>query len=130
MTGYPEVLTTDLEITVKQLGGVTRQTPAPEAKRPRPLPWLGKRLLALAVASGTVGYAFHLFGTWPLGVLAIATPIGGWIALILGMQRAFGTIEGPIHRSSCDEPLDSNRRHMNLAQRNLQSIEERRLYGR
>jgi hypothetical protein len=78
---------TDLEITVRQLGGVTRQTTAPEAKRPRPLPWLGKRLLALAIASGAAGYAFHLFGTWPLGVIAIATPIGGWV---LGIQRNFG----------------------------------------
>lgn len=74
---------------MKQLGGVTRQTLGPEAKRPRPLPWLGKRLLALAFASGTVGYAFHVFGTWPLGVIAIATPISGWIALILGMHRTF-----------------------------------------
>lgn len=57
--------------------------------RARPLPWLGKRLLLLAFASGSAGYAFHLFGTWPFGVVAIATPILGWITMVLAMQRQF-----------------------------------------
>ena len=67
-----------------------RSFPVRETARPKPLPWLGKRLLALALASGSAGYAFHLFGTWPLGVVAILTPIIGWAALVLAMQRRFG----------------------------------------
>ncbi len=74
---------------MRKLQGEKREFPGTEAKPPRPLVWLGKRLLALALASGGAAYAFHLFGTWPLGVIAIATPSGGWVALILAIQRTF-----------------------------------------
>ncbi|OZA18381.1 MAG: hypothetical protein B7Y02_01690 [Rhodobacterales bacterium 17-64-5] len=49
--------------------------------------------MLLAIAAGSAGFAFHLFGTWPLGVIAILTPILGWVALVLGMQRQFGAGE-------------------------------------
>ena len=74
---------------MRKLQGEKREFPGTETQPPRPLVWLGKRLLTLALASGAAGYAFHLFGTWPMGVIAIATPIGGWVALILAMQRNF-----------------------------------------
>lgn len=74
----------------RRLEGVRRDARDGEVKRPRPLPWLGKRLLLLVLVSGSAGFAFHFFGTWPLGVIAIITPIVGWIALILDMQRQFG----------------------------------------
>lgn len=74
----------------RQLEGVRREVREGEVNRPKPLPWLGKRLLLLSIASGSAGYAFHLFGTWPLGIVAIVTPVIGWIALVLAMQRQFG----------------------------------------
>ena len=74
---------------MRKLQGEKREFPGAEAPPARPLVWLGTRLLALALASGVAGYAFHLFCTWPLGVIAVATPIGGWVALILAMQRTF-----------------------------------------
>lgn len=80
---------TGSEAKVRKLQGEKREFPKMEARPLRPLAWLGKRLLILALASGAAGYAFHLFGTWPLGVIAVTTPIGGWVALILGMQRTF-----------------------------------------
>lgn len=86
---------TGSEAKVRKLQGEKREFPETEAKPPRPLVWLGKRLLTLAIASGAAGYAFHLFGTWPLGVVAIATPIGGWVALILSLLRTFrGRVAG------------------------------------
>lgn len=80
---------TGSEANVRKLQGEKREFPRTEAKPPRPLVWLGKRLLVLALASGAAAYAFHRFGTWPLGVIAIAAPSVGWVALILAMQRNF-----------------------------------------
>lgn len=74
----------------RRLEGVRHDARDGEVKRPRPVPWLGQRLLLLTFASGSSGYAFHFFGTWPLGIVAIAMPILGWMAVILAMQRQFG----------------------------------------
>ena len=73
----------------RRLEGVRRDVREWEANRPSPLPWLGKRLLLLAIASGSAGYAFHLFGTWPLGLIAILTPLVGWTLLLLKMGSRF-----------------------------------------
>lgn len=98
--------------------------------RPRPLRWLGKRLLVLALASGSVGYAFHLFGTWPLGIVAVVTPVFGWIALVLAMQRRFGVSPTKnAGREHFDVRAESSS-HRALVEANLQNIEQRRLYGR
>ncbi len=74
----------------RRFEGVKRDAREREANRPSPLSWLSKRLLLLAIASGGAGYVFHVLGTWPLGIVAIVTPVFGWIALVLAMQRQFG----------------------------------------
>jgi hypothetical protein len=61
--------------------------------------------LVVALASGSASYAFHLFGTWPLAIIATVTPVFGWIALVLAIQRQFGVRDIP-PKTLDDVPLN------------------------
>ena len=78
---------------------------ASEAKVPRPLPWVARRLATWVGGSIFFAFAFHLTGFVLVGVIAIVFPIAYWVYFIFKAQSYWGPSDGKYMRAEVSDRM-------------------------